>query len=322
MFAKADTSSQLTPNTLPALMSARELQVRDFPPVSWVVRDILPEGVTLLAGKPKLGKSWLALQLGYSVASSTEVLGRQVRSGDVLYAALEDNTRRLKGRLQKLAPGDAPWPDGLKLATEWPKLDNGGLDAFEEWVTHTPAARLVIVDTLATVRPSNGSRESQYQSDYEALRGLHSLASDTGIAILVVHHVRKMDADDPFDTVSGTTGLTGAADSTLVLTSTSDGKVLYGRGRDMPEFERALRFDPEHCRWSDLGPPSEVFSSDTRQAILAALRDGMTTPSDISNLSGVDYDLCAKTLQRMAAGGEVEKEGRGQYRLAAETLAV
>ena len=316
----AEDGRQEYGQALPAILSARQLQLTAFPPVSWVVRDMLPEGVTVLAGKPKLGKSWLALQLGYAVACGDEVLGRPVEKGRVLYAALEDNNRRLKSRLEKMSPQLAPWPETFDLATEWPRLDAGGLDAVEGWLDRQADGKLIIIDTLATVRPASSGRETLYQSDYQSIRWLHAIANQRGIAIVLVHHVRKAEADDPFDTVSGSTGLTGAADATLVLTNTSDGKVLYGRGRDLVEFECAVDFDMTTCRWSDLGRPSDVYGSGTRKAIRSAMKGGHQTPKDISEAADLDYDLCAKTLQRMAAGGEVQKGGHGRYRITPDPL--
>jgi AAA domain len=321
MFNKVESGADPTGPDLPTMMSALQLQRTEFPPVSWLLRDMIPEGLTLLAGKPKLGKSWLALQLGYGVATGREVLGRSVDPGRVLYAALEDNPRRLKSRLQKSTPPFSEWPETLSFVTEWPRLDDGGLDRFQAWLSRTPDARLLIVDTLATVRPSGNSKDSLYQTDYAALRGLHRLASDSGLSIIAVHHLRKADADDPFDTVSGSTGLTGAADTTLILTKTADGVVLYGRGRDLPEFETALGFDVGSCLWTDLGRPCDVFGSETRQAIRAALKAGKQSPREIADHGALDYDLCAKTLQRMAEGGEIEKGGRGRYRLTPDPLA-
>src|SRR6056297_1163000 len=305
---------------LPEMFSARELQVMEFPPVSWVVPGLLPEGLTILAGKPKLGKSWLALDMACQVAAGGELLGRPGEEGGVLYAALEDNKRRLKSRLQKSAPHQQQWPDKLHMATDWPRLDQGGLVALDTWLGRSPYARLAILDTLATVKPHGRATDQQYQSDYESLRGLHRLANDLGIAIVVIHHLRKAESDDPFDAVSGSTGLTGAADATLVLQRTSEGTVLYGRGRDLVEFESAVAFDVETCRWSDLGRPCDVFGSETRKAIREALKAGHQTPKEIAEAGELDYDLCAKTLQRMAEGGEVQKGGRGRYRLTPDPL--
>ncbi|MDQ2091344.1 AAA family ATPase [Marimonas arenosa] len=306
--------------TMPATISAQELETKDFPPISWVVEGLIPEGLTLLAGKPKIGKSWLALQIGLAVSTSGEVLGRRTTQGTVLYAALEDNPRRLKSRMSKSCRCASGWPRELIFATEWPRLDAGGLEATEAWIGQHPNTRLVIIDTLATVRPASNSRDSLYQSDYQALRGLHDLANRHGVGIVVIHHVRKAEAEDRFDTVSGSTGLTGAADATLVLSNTSDGKVLYGRGRDLAEFESAVEFDQETCRWSDLGRPCDAYGSATRKAIREALTAGKNSPKDIAEHCGLDYDLCAKTLQRMAEGGEVLKGGRDNYRLTPDPL--
>jgi hypothetical protein len=285
------------------------------------VSDLVPEGLTLLAGKPKLGKSWLALQMGLGVASGGEVLGRPVAQGPVLYAAMEGNYRRLKSRLRKCAGELASWPGDLSFTTEWPRLDAGGLQALDGWLGRHPSARLVILDTLATVRPAGKASDSQYTADYGALRGLHALANATGVGIVCVHRVRKADADDPFDTVSGSTGLTGAADATLVLSTTQDGRVLYGRGRDLAEFAAAVSFDADTCTWSDLGRPSDVHGSETRKAVREALKAGMIAPKDIADHTGLDYDLCAKTLQRMCESGEVQKGGYGRYRLTPDPLA-
>ncbi|MBF9031163.1 AAA family ATPase, partial [Rhodobacterales bacterium HKCCE3408] len=164
--AEVDANAVDPAGNLPAMVSARELQSTEFPPVSWVVDGMLPEGVTLFAGKPKLGKSWLALQIGYGVSETGEVLGRPAKQGSVLYAALEDNHRRLKKRMERVALSADTWPDRFLFSTEWPRLDGGGLEAFQAWVDATPDARLLIVDTLATVRPATGGRDSQYQSDY------------------------------------------------------------------------------------------------------------------------------------------------------------
>ena len=153
--------------TLPALITAKDLQGTHFPPVSWVVRDLVPEGLTLLAGKPKLGKSWLALQMGLGVATGREVLGRPVEQGTVLYAAMEDNYRRLKSRLGKCAGQLAAWPEDLLLTTEWPRLDAGGLEAIDGWLGSHPlgAAR-------HPRHPGHGAsgREGQRQPVYRGLR--------------------------------------------------------------------------------------------------------------------------------------------------------
>lgn len=301
--------------------TAKELQGMEFPPIRWVVPDVLPEGLTILAGKPKLGKSWLALDAALAVANGGKVLGRECEPGPALYLALEDNQRRLQRRLNRIEP-HGPWPEALEMHTRWPRFDAGGLDQIRAWIKSREGARLVIVDTLAVVRPVQKASETAHSSDYGALRGLHQLASIHGIGVVVVHHLRKADAEDPFDAVSGSTGLTGAADTTLILTRREGegGCILYGRGRDVEEFETGLEFDPLHCRWRDVGDPVEAFASDTRAAIFAAIRQGHTAPGQIARETGLSDANVRQTLGRMVKAGDLRKDGRGLYSIPSDPL--
>ena len=300
--------------SLSGIFSAADLQGMEFPPINWVVPGVLPEGLTILAGKPKLGKSWLALDMALAVAGGGSVLGRECDPGPALYLALEDNQRRLQRRLNRIEP-HLSWPADLELNTRWPRLDQGGLKAIEQWLKTRDGAKLVIVDTLAVVRPQGKATDATYTNDYAALRGLHQMASTTGIAIMVVHHLRKADAEDPFDTVSGSTGLTGAADTTLILTrrDSDSGVILYGCGRDLEEFEVGLEFDPHTCRWRDLGDPVEAFASDTRTAIFEAVRAGKTAAKAIISETGINADNVYQTLRRMVRVGDLKNDGRGTY---------
>src|SRR5215207_710344 len=226
-------------------VSATELMAIEFPEPRWIVPGIVPEGTTILAGKPKMGKSWLALGTSVAVAAGGVALGtKRVERGAVLYLALEDNPRRLQSRLKKLLPGGAA-PEGLELATEWPRLGDGGLDALEAWLNTHPDARLVVIDTLAKFRTGQTGK-SLYKEDYEAVEPLVELAAHHNVAILIVHHLRKLGADDPLDQVSGSMGLTGGADGALVL-NRERGRAdayLYVTGRDIEEEkELALSWD-------------------------------------------------------------------------------
>ena len=112
----------------PSIFSLRDLLSWELPPVRWAVPEILPEGLTLLAGKPKLGKSWLALSLALSIAAGGVALGKQpVAQGDVLYLALEENARRLQARARQLLASMTEVPAGMEFALDWPRLAEGGL---------------------------------------------------------------------------------------------------------------------------------------------------------------------------------------------------
>jgi hypothetical protein len=195
----------------PNIFSLPDLLSWKLPPVRWTIPDMLPEGLTLLAGKPKLGKSWLALSVALSISAGGVALGAlPVTKGDVLYLALEDNTRRLQSRARRLLESMTNTPGNLEFALGWSRLGEGGLAYLEEYLKAHPNLRLVVIDTWARVAPPSGERRcSQYEGDYESLTPLKRLADTYHISILAVHHLRKTGSSDVLDEIIGSTGVTG-----------------------------------------------------------------------------------------------------------------
>jgi hypothetical protein len=300
-----------------SVITASELKSKMFSPVKFVVPGYIPEGVTIFAGKPKIGKSWLLYDLCLAAAADRFVLG-QIKpiQGDVLYLALEDSERRLKKRLQKLWP-NGDWPVQLTLTTDWRKADEGGLQDIAEWCESASKPVLIVIDTLEKFRPAAKHNNAAYSTDYLAIAGLHKLAHTRGIAVVVIHHVRKMEADDPFDMVSGTNGLTGAADTILVLRRQAGNVTLFARGRDIEEQETACQFDKVTCRWTLLGDAQQVQSSTQRAAIievLSSVGDGGLHISEImAATERSDRNALDQLLHKMHRGGEVARLKRGHY---------
>jgi len=203
----------------PSPFSLQELLAKDLPPLRWAIPDILPEGLTMLAGKPKQGKSWLALSIALAIAAGGYALGKQpVTRGQVLYLALEDNERRLQSRARQLLASMNSVPSGIEFELCWPRLDQGGLRYLEEYLEVHPQVRLVVIDTWAKVSPClKGHSRSRYEDDYEALTPLKCLADHFHVSVLVIHHLRKMAADDVLDEITGSIGVTGAVDGALIL---------------------------------------------------------------------------------------------------------
>jgi hypothetical protein len=308
-----------TPSWRDNVVTAAVLQTMRFPEPQWVVPALIPEGLTILAGRPKIGKSWMSLDIAVAVAVGRFCLGeRKPEQGDVLYAALDDNRRRLQRRLDRILPTfKGTWPERLTLTTKWRRLDQGGVDDIAEWADSVPAPRLVILDTLAGVKPIK--TQQGYELDYAALEGLHRLANERGFGILILHHTRKMEAEDPLDTVSGTLGLAGCADTILVIARNSQGTTLYLRGRDIEEAEHAVSFSKETCRWTILGNADEVRRSHQRAEILTALRTtheqggGAMSPEEIASATGMKRGNVDRLLGKMMTDGEVKRAERGRY---------
>ncbi|MBI5018480.1 MAG: AAA family ATPase [Deltaproteobacteria bacterium] len=297
--------------------TAAQLTSMDFPEPMWAVPGLLTVGLTLLCGKPKQGKSWLALDLCLAVAFGGRALGKYaVGKGSSLYFALEDTPRRLQARLRMVLDGQTA-PEGMHLFCQWPRLDQGGAEQLAEWLAAHPDCRLVIVDTLQKIRAPSKTTGTLYGQDYEALSALKAVADAAGVALVVVHHLRKGASDDVFDTVSGTLGLTGAADATLILARTP-GKfsaTLHCTGRDIEEQSRALELDPRRMTWCDVGDAEERAGSDERQAVLDVLREasGSLSLEEVAKKTRKRPDATRKLLARAADQGLVVRTGKGLY---------
>ncbi|MGW0282107.1 AAA family ATPase [Streptomyces sp. NPDC003236] len=298
--------------------TADQLMAAHFPEPKWAVPGVLAEGVSLLAGPPKVGKSWLSLGLGLSVAAGGNAFDSvPVQGGPVLYLALEDTPRRLQTRMGKLLGGQ-PAPAGLTLVTECPPFPQGGTEAIAQWLERNPDARMVVIDVFAKMRGQAPAGASAYDADYVAVGYAKRLADHYGVAVVLVHHVRKAGSEDFLTEVSGTNGIAGAADATLVLKRArgqADG-ILHVTGRDVDEAEYALSFQPASGAWHLLdGPVSDHTVSDTRATILRYVRAHPgAKPKDMAGeLPQVDIDTIRRTCNRMADAGQLTKDPGGRY---------
>lgn len=298
------------------IYTGRELMGMTFKATQWAVEGVLPEGAYLLAGKPKQGKSWMAFGLALAVAAGGMALGKvAVDSGDVLYLALEDNQRRMQARARQIL-GDELMPSGLYIAHDWPRSDAGGIELIEKWLEAHPDARLIIVDTLAKTRPP-ASRNGVYADDYAAVEPFQKLSARHQVTILLITHTRKMAADDDQDEISGSTGLTGAADGSLVLKRVrgQDEATLTLRGRDVEEKSLALKFDGTRGTWNLMGDATAYQMTEMQRKIRAAIEEagGKATPKQVADLTGCDYNNIKQAMYKMSKRNLLSVEGRGVY---------
>lgn len=248
-------------------ISAVDLQRKNLPPIRWIVQDLIPAGFTLLASPPKFGKSWMAMDLCISVAIGGNFLGYKCQKAGCLYLALEDSERRLKTRLGKITD-QLQAPPGFDFATVAPTLGGGLIDALEGYIKQHPGTGLIVLDTLQKIRNMGGGKDV-YGRDYADIGTLKKFADAHNIAVLVIHHLRKMGDDaDPFARISGTNGISGAADTMLVLAKEKRGDdtaTLSVTGRDVEMRELVLQFDKSFCIWQNLGDADAFAEQQARR---------------------------------------------------------
>ena len=231
------------------------LMSQPLTPLNFVVDTLLSQGLHILAGSPKVGKSWLALWLAVTVAKGEAVWGMGVNQGTTLYLCLEDSTLRIQNRLFEITE-DAP--ASVHFTTNSDTLGKGLEEQLRAFLSEHPDTVLVIIDTLQMIRGTG--YDNTYANDYRDLSALKRIADAHGIAILLIHHLRKELADDVFSRISGTTAISGATDSNFVLRKSrrrENTATLYCTGRDIPYRELALEFDGEDHGWKLLSDDCE-----------------------------------------------------------------
>ena len=306
-------------------INALELFEKKFEPVNWAVDGFIPSGLTILAGGPKVGKSLLALHLALGVATGGCVLGKiNVEQGDVLYLALEDTLRRLQERLRgnNFSEADIDKLRNLDLHTEMYRQDEGGIDYIRGWLCMHSDAKLVIIDTLQKFRKQAKSNKNVYAEDYEALSELKKLADEFNVAIVVLHHLKKMSAreemtGDWINQISGSMGLSGAADTILLLKRdrVSTHGTLKRTGRDVEEKEFSMKLDG--FGWY-LEGDAEDFNMPTwkKQIIDYLSKHEKVTPLSLSEEYNITIEGARKQLQRACNAGVLKRTELGVYILA------
>ena len=237
----------MTFTKLPKAISAEELLSTPLPPVKWIIPGLLPAGLALFAGPSKAGKSWLTLWLCLQIAQGNPVWDREIEPRTVIYFSLEDTFNRLQNRIfQLIDGGDAP--ERLILQTECPSIGQGLEEQLESLIHTYCDVGLIVIDTLQKVRVSDGNG-GMYANDYKEAGALKKIADKYGICILLIHHLRKQTASDPFDQISGSTGLMGASDTSWVMQRKrmSQTASILVTGRDMDN--KTLRLHEENCVW-------------------------------------------------------------------------
>ena len=281
-----------------------------------VIENFLYPGVYLLAGAPKIGKSFLVAQIAYHVSVGKELWGYIVHPGTVLYLALEDDERRLQNRMFRMF--DVEGTSDLYFATHAKMIGRGLDEQLEGFIGEHRDTRLIIIDTLQKVRET-----VKDANDYEIIGRLKTFAGKYGICVLLVHHTRKQPAGDSFEMISGTTGLLGCADGALLMQKekrTSYTATLDVVGRDQPDQRLYLIKDPEHLNWELDHTENELWKQQP-DALLNAVAKLVSaespewegSPTELSEILSQDIAANRLTKHLNVNAGRLLEEHRVKY---------
>lgn len=295
-------------------ITSKILLDNEYAEPAWIVDQLVPPGLMLLAGKPKAGKSWLALQMAAATSVGMPFLNHyETTPGKVLYLALEDSERRARNRFESL---HYPGSDNLMFHFDWPR-GIPGLKGIQDAVSKDPEIKLIIIDTLG--RFLVGIDFNKYDQVNAPMSNIQKLAGDLDIAIVLVAHTRKSGSGDFIETVSGSNAMTGAADTIAVL-SRGRGQVAGFIEADGREYTGALDIAlklNQDTGWEYLGPGSEYRLSEDKRKVIEVLREAeeAVTPKDIAAMTGIEYGKAKLLTYRMNAQGLIHKQGYGKYTL-------
>lgn len=302
--------------------SASDLLKKEFGPLHWNINGILPAGTMLLSGKPKKGKSFLSLMIAISVAAGRPVFGEETSGKGVLYLALEDSQRRLQRRTAGCANSMGisllEFGDKLHLSTTSKRIDTGLVDDLRGFLTAYDNTGLVVVDMLKKVTGASSGRKQLYDEQAEVGHALTKLAHECPqVSFLVVHHSRKADSEDPFDMISGTTGLSGSFDNLAVITDAEGCRLLHTTGRDIEGAEIPLLMNDRGMYTLEMPNPDQILAATMSQSRLAVFDAVASTQpmtrADILKGCNLDGGIVDQQLKNLLKQGLIKKAGRNQY---------
>jgi AAA domain len=316
----ADIGRKLRETVKPPALDGLSIYSTNYPAPTFLFDGLLANGLTILAGRPKSGKSWLTLQMAIDVALGRPFLGRYAigRPARVLYCGLEESASRTHNRLRILLIESDQNLQNIQFRYALKPLAEGGAKELDSILAEGNYG-LVVIDTfLRLVKAGGGSRDVM-RSEYAEVTLLQELAQRHKLAIVLVHHTRKMAAESGLDSVAGTTGITAACDAVWTLRKQASGEsILEITGREMEEQTLGLRLvTGDDFGWKLIGVGAEVGMSEARQEIVELLKDDAPlAPARIALLLKKNAVTIRRLLQKLAADGVVRKNSDGRYCLA------
>ena len=304
----------MSKNSTPSILTASKLMEIKFSPPQWLIEGLLPEGLSVLSGAPKIGKSWLSLQIALAVTTASPLFGRAPNSEkSVLLLALEDNERRLKDRISKCG---LPTTDSFYITTQW----KYGVNGLKEFLMKNSAIKLCIVDTLAVFLPSQDTKgRNTYDADVARMRLLHEIVKDTNTSLLMIHHDKQGDDDDWASKMNGSNGVIGTADTLIRLSVKQRGSKqakLQVTGRDVEDVELNLKLYEETMNWLIDKNQDNTRLTALQKSVLDLIPPAPSTirSREIADILAKEQSQISDILKKLTDKGYILSPHYGEYR--------
>jgi len=314
-------------NPLKAISLKKLVNEYNYKEPKWYVEPFLPEGLTVLAGKPKLGKSFFALSLGISIARGFKFMRHfNCEQSTVYYIPYEDSFARISRRIKVMLKGKFI-PEKFIVAPDphlFPKLTEGGLEMLKSIIINRPDVGVIIIDTFGRFVNKSRYGNLSFQEDYDLLSELQSLAIKKHVSILLIHHTTKAETNDVFDSMQGTMGIIASPDSLIVMKRKDGFTEMHIRGRDFEDKTYSIDFDSKKLKWQLKGDIRENGLSKQAVELLNIFKSNASKEFSLDQLKSAVNDVNPQNTNKKLKGlinkQLIEKTSRGCYKLNLNTF--
>lgn len=295
-------------------ISLEEFKNTKYDPIKWLVQDIVPEGLSILGGKPKTGKTFLALNMAISIASGTKTLGGYFNTGKtgVAYFSIDENDRSMNDKIKNIKDfQNNSIPKNFKLVFSVNKISEGGYEQINEYLDRNPNIQFIVIDTLGRIRKPN-RRGNAYEMDVESIGQIHDICKNKGVSILLLHHLKKGINEDYIENLSGSMGIAGTVDTIMVLDrgrSENEGTLKVTGRLIKEEKDLAIKFNKDLCSWEIKGNSYLYSQTKERKEIIDLFLQNNTLMSnkDLKVELNKSYDSIRQLTNKLCKEGILVK---------------
>jgi hypothetical protein len=301
-------------------ISFKDFLEKKYEPIKFLVEGILPEGLSILSGSPKIGKTFFALNMALSIATGEKTLGHlSTEKVGVAYIAMDEKDQYIQEKLNCIREFQQRnvIPDNFRFIFEINRLSEGGHEQLLDYIDRHPEIKLIVIDTLGRFRKPAGGKGNAYEVDVESIGQIQDICKKKNVSILLLHHNKKGKSEDYVENLSGSMGISGTVDTILGLERArfeDEGTLKVtpriGEGKDL-----SVKFNKDLLCWEILGDAEIYSQSKERREIIDILKKENSPMSnkDLSGLLNKNYNAIKYLTWKMAKENILIKTDKNSF---------